>query len=137
MIVAASVVPAHAQDADPSRPFGLVPCTGIDPDDDFTGPPAPNQHRCTFADLVRLGQNIINWLLYIAVFLAAVLLGWAGVLYMSAGGDESRVKLAHEIFKNVLIGFIIALAAWLIVYTITTALLKPDSDIQLLENPGP
>ncbi|MCI0619843.1 pilin [Candidatus Wolfebacteria bacterium] len=117
----------YAQDEDPSRFFGLVPCTGVAPDPDRVGPPAPNEHPCTFTDLVAAAQKVIDWLLYAAVFFAATLFSWAGFLYVTSAGETGKVSRAHGIFKNVLIGFIIALAAWLIVHTITTALLRDQS----------
>lgn len=120
-------------DADPSRFFGLITCTGVAPDPDRVGPPAPNEHPCTFNDLVAVAQKLIDWLLYAAVFFAAILFSWAGVLYVSSAGNPAQVERAHRIFKNVAIGFIIALAAWLIVHTITTTLLDEASqDIPLL-----
>lgn len=130
-----SVVVAYAQDdPDPSRFFGLVPCTGVAPDSDRVDSPSPNEHPCTFNDLVAAAQKVIDWLLYAAVFFAAILFSYAGVLYVSSAGNPGQVERAHRIFKNVAVGFIIALAAWLIVHTITATLLDEDSqDIPLLE----
>lgn len=93
-------------------PQGLVPCDGPD---------------CNFASLVQLGQIIINWLVYISVIVAAVLFGWAGVKYVTAGGDPGKIKEARDIIRKTLIGFLFVIGAWLIVYTITEALgLKTD-----------
>jgi hypothetical protein len=87
----------------------------------------PCDTNCNFNDLVSLVQRIINWLIIIAVPIAAGLFAYAGFLYITSAGDEGKISKAHGIFRNVLIGFIIVLSAWLVVYTITTALL--DSDI--------
>lgn len=102
---------------DPSAERGIVPCDGTD---------------CGFDDLIRMSSNLINWLIYISIPIAAVVFMYAGVLYVTAAGNPSRVSQAHELFKNVAFGLVIVLAAWLIVYTITNALLEDDQQIQLL-----
>ena len=112
---------ALAQDAtggvDPSAESGLVPCDGAD---------------CGFNDLIQLAQNLINWMVYISVPIAAIVFTWAGMLYVTAAGDPGKIAKAHGLFKNVALGFVIVLAAWLIVYTITNSLLNEDSQVQLL-----
>ena len=91
---------------------GLVPCEGPD---------------CNFDKLIELTQEVIDFLIVIiASPLATVLFAYAGWLYMSAGGDPGKVARGHQIFRNVLLGLVIALAAWLIVSTISSALLKKD-----------
>lgn len=98
---------------------GLVPC-GYQQDVELTGAPAED---CTFNSFITLVQNVMDFLLFtIAMPLAALSFAYAGWLYMSAAGNESNVKQAHEIFKNVIIGLSIALAAWLIVNTILSGL---------------
>ncbi len=94
---------------------GLIPCGSAD------DPGAAED--CGFNYFITLVQTIINFLLFvIAMPLAAIAFAYAGWLYMSAAGDEGKVKKAHEIFLNVVIGFVIALAGWLIVNTIITGL---------------
>lgn len=111
-----------AQEEEPYKGEGIVPCTGAKGDE------------CDFEQLVALGRRIITWLLFVAVFIAMVLFAYAGFLYMSSGGDEGKVKKAHDIFRKVIIGFIIALAAWLIVYTITSTLLSDEfKNVPLLD----
>ena len=88
---------------------GLVPCDGS---------------NCDFNALITLVQNIINFLLLVAAPIAAIMFAWAGFLYLSARGNSGQISKAHDIFWNVLWGLVIALAAWLIINTITNALLK-------------
>ncbi len=82
----------------------------------------PNQPQCDFNMLVRLVQNIINFLVYMSAPVAAVAFAWAGILYFTAAGDEKKIGAAHSIFTNVLIGLAIVLSAWLIVKLIVTGL---------------
>lgn len=78
---------------------------------------------CTLSDLVGLVQTIINWIIMISAPVAMVMFAYAGILMVTAGGNEGQIKKAQGIFKNVAIGFAIILSAWLIVYTIISAFL--------------
>lgn len=73
---------------------------------------------CGLCDLVALANNVINLGIFLAVFFAAVLFAYAGWQYMTARGDPAQIGKAHNIFGDVAIGFIIVLAAWLVVDTI-------------------
>lgn len=104
--------------------FQLVPCKGID---------------CDFNALLTLINRIITFILYISIPLAAISFSYAGYLYISAVGNTSQIEKAHEIFKKVGIGFIFIASGWLIVYTITNALLSSDfkdSKANLLQDSG-
>ena len=79
---------------------------------------------CTYSHLLQLAQNILTFLIEISIPIAVIVFAVAGFMYMTAGGDESKIKSAHKIFRNTIVGFIIVLAAWLIVYAITEPLLK-------------
>lgn len=93
----------------PSYVFAdLVPCNGAD---------------CDFNDFIDLINNVINFLMFkFAVPLAAVSFAVAGVMILTAGGNTGQVEKAKEIFWNVLIGLIVALAAWLVVNAILIGL---------------
>lgn len=94
---------------------GLVPCSG-----DVNDP-------CKLNDLIDLVRGIVSFLMFkVALPLSAVLFSWAGVVMMTAGGNETKIKEAKDIFLFVAIGILITLAAWLIVDTITGALLTPE-----------
>ncbi|MEK7645012.1 MAG: pilin [Patescibacteria group bacterium] len=84
-------------------------------------------HECTFADVVLLAKNVVNFAFYLSVPAVILLLSYAGYLYMTSAGDEGKVGQAHTIFTNVAIGFCIILAAWLIVTTLLQALLNQVS----------
>lgn len=93
---------------------GLIPCDGVSP-------------KCGFADIIQLANNIINFLIIVSIPLAVITFMYAGFLYLTAGGNEGKIKQAHSIFWKVLWGFIIILTAWLIVELIINAfLITPD-----------
>lgn len=72
--------------------------------------------QCDVDAFVALLVRVMNYLLFaFALPVAAVLFAYAGFLYVTAQGNEGQVSSAHKIFANVLIGFTLALGAWLIV----------------------
>lgn len=85
----------------------LVPCSGSE---------------CTACKLFGLANNIVQFLILIAISIATISIVWAGFLLISAGGDSGKVTKAKSVFVNVLIGIIIALTGFLIVDTIVRSL---------------
>jgi hypothetical protein len=93
---------------------GLVPCNGPD---------------CTFVSVVTLINKVMQFLVYdVAVPISAVLFAWAGFLFLTSAGNSGQIEKAKGIFMNVFIGLVVALAAWLIVNLITTALTNKDAN---------
>ena len=80
---------------------------------------------CTFNSLIVLAQNLITDLIVISTFLATIAFAYAGFILLTSGGNESAKTKAKEIFRKVLIGYLWILGAWLLVYTITSVLLRP------------
>jgi hypothetical protein len=78
---------------------------------------------CDFNDAMTLVNKVINFLLFvIATPFVALCIAWAGWLMISSGGSSEKVTKAKHIATNLVIGYVIALAAWLIVKTILTSL---------------
>lgn len=78
---------------------------------------------CGFPELILLISNIITFLLFtIATPLAALIFAYAGIMLLTSGGDTGKLKTAKKIIGNLLIGYVIALAAWLIINTILSKL---------------
>lgn len=92
---------------------GLVPCGDTNPND------------CNFTQLIEMFKRIFNYLVLISIPLAAIGFAYAGWIYITSGG-EGGVRRAHDIFQKIATGFILILAAWLIVYTLSSALLKSN-----------
>lgn len=87
--------------------------------------PAP----CSFGHLILLAQNLISDLIVISTFLATAAFAYAGFKLLTSGGNESAKNEAKDIFLKVLKGYLWILGAWLLVYTITSALLNPGFSI--------
>jgi hypothetical protein len=82
-----------------------------------------NGKDCNFLDLMKLVSNVLKFLTLLTLPLATIGFAYAGWLLLTANGNEGKWSDAKEIFTKVLIGFIFVFAAWLIVRTITNALL--------------
>lgn len=66
-------------------------------------------------DLVKILFSIIQYLLGFIGVIAVVVIIAGGYLWMTAGGNEEKVKKAKEILLNGLIGLGVILVAFLIV----------------------
>lgn len=108
---------------------GIIPCDGTE----VTVVNGQTVYGCTFEHFVKLAQNLINTLILISIPLTAIAFSWAGFLMVTSAGSEEKIKHGKAIFGKVLVGFLFILSAWLIVYTITTALLNNATDYTLLK----
>jgi hypothetical protein len=89
--------------------------------------------ECTFADLVTLAQNLIEFLIFrIAAPLGAVMFAYAGFLYVTNNGNEGQVAQAHQVFLYVFWGFVVCLSAWLLVNFIVSFFLGTGSAYNFL-----
>lgn len=95
-------------------PVELDPSPNIDPS---------TRHECTISDVFTTIRNLIQYLMILTIPMA---LGWfiyAGYLYITSQGDKGAVEKAKQVFRNVLIGYIIIGCAWAVVYTVLNELL--------------
>ena len=81
------------------------------------------QNPCDFEDLMILINNVITFLVItLATPLFALIIIYTGWLYLSAGENSGNITKAKSIFRNAIIGYVVALSSWLIVKTILTSL---------------
>ncbi len=91
---------------------------GIVPDCDPAGTPeAQKLNNCDkWSNVLQLISNVISFILFKMVLpISAIMFAYAGWLMISAGGEAGQITQAKEIFGNIVLGLVIALAAWLIV----------------------
>ena len=62
--------------------------------------------------------TVMQWLLAILGILAILMLVVAGMMYLTAAGDEKRTDTAKKIIMYVIIGVAVALTAYVIVMTV-------------------
>src|SRR3989344_5149032 len=65
--------------------------------------------------LSEIAMNVLNFLLSIIGVLAIIMLIVAGIMYLTAAGDEDRVDTGKNIVKYAIIGIIVAFASLVIV----------------------
>jgi len=74
------------------------------------------------SDLRQAVANATNWLLGFISLIATLVVIWGGINYLTAAGDEDRVKTAKRIIKYGLMGVVIAGFAYAIVTVIAMIL---------------
>ena len=70
---------------------------------------------CGFSELVQMINTLGEWAMILTTTVATIMFVYAGFLYITSQGDTGKVKAATTIFRNVVIGFVIILAAYLLV----------------------
>ncbi len=68
-------------------------------------------NSCTFADLIK---NIAKIVTQIGLPIAALAIIYAGFLFVTAGGNEEKIKTAKKTFLWSIIGTALLLGAWAI-----------------------
>lgn len=89
---------------------GLVPCGG-----EF-------EPKCDFNQLVAFANGIIRFLIKLAFYVAAIAFVYVGWLFMTSGGNPGKRSEAIKVLWKVFLGFVMMLAAWLIVTLIVRML---------------
>lgn len=108
MVLGLSILPAISY-AQAGLPKQIVPCAGAEARD---GLPA-----CTVCHIAELAQNLLNSAIFLAVFMSAILFAYAGWLYLTNEALHAQNE-ARGLFKDVVIGLIIILGAWLVIDTL-------------------
>lgn len=109
---------------------GLVPCGGV------------GQGACQTCHVVMLMDNVVDWLIAILSIVAAIIFIYAGARLVVSLGDTSAKEMAKRHISNVIIGYIILLACWILIDTVTKFLLNDQTygtwnQIQCSEQPKP
>ncbi len=102
----------------------LVVCDGV---------PGNGLPECDFATFILLIKNLITDLVVISTLIAVAVFCYAGFILLTSGGNKSAMDKAKGMLGKVVVGYLWILAAWLIVYTITSVLL--NTGYSLLGNP--
>lgn len=81
-----------------------------------------NVNDCDFNAFITTLNNIIKILFEIAIAVLTIVIGWAGIKYITAGGDSGQIKEAHKMIWTAVKGFAIILCGYLIVEMIFNGL---------------
>lgn len=93
---------------------GLVPCGG------------PGEEACQFCHFATITNNVVGWLVAITGILAAIIFVVAGMRLVTSAGNVSAKEWAKEKITNAAIGFVIILAAWLLIDFVMKSLLSAE-----------
>lgn len=86
----------------------LVPCGG------------GGQKECTVGDGVNLIKSIVKLVFIFAGFIVAGMFMYAGFLLITSAGNPSQIQKAKDIFKRVVIGFLIMFLSYVLVKQLLT-----------------
>jgi len=119
IIIALVVFPLfiHADTADKNS---LIVCLGTSDD------------PCTFDSFILLVNNVIKTLIIYSTLITTGILAYAGFKLITSGGDVKAKEDAKKMLIKVVWGYVWILIAWLVVYTITSALLNTDKGYSTL-----
>lgn len=83
---------------------------------------------CTFDDLITIANNVINFLLYsVCVPLAALGFAYVGGKLVINRDKEKAWSEAKEAFGNIILGFVIIVAAFVLVKSFLFVFLNSDA----------
>ncbi len=88
------------------------------------GPKAATE--CDLCQLTQLARNLLNFAIFMAIVLSAVLFAWAGMRYMTAQGEPGVIATARKTLVNVFLGLLLILCAWLIINTVMAFMVSKD-----------
>ncbi len=86
---------------------------------------------CHFDDFMELIRNGMTDLILLANIFAIAAFMYAGFLWLTSAGSDTKHKQALRVLGNVIKGYAWILAAWVIVYYITHALVNQEFNIFL------
>ncbi len=101
----------------------LVTCAG-GPVDMTTGTAQDNPNAChSLCDLVATMANVIYFFIGVVIWIITpIMVVWAGILFMLSGGSPEKIGNARKMLTGIVIGILIVLCAYLIVYTFVNVL---------------
>ncbi len=106
------VLPFQNVKAEEAKEGGLVPCG--------------HDRPCTTCDLIVGIKGVIDFLTRLMVFVGLFVITIAGVIWIVSAGDSGLISKAKSAIKNVLIGIVVVLTAWLVIVFIMGALSADD-----------
>jgi hypothetical protein len=82
--------------------------------------------ECGFLDAIAQVKKLINFGFILALPVVVVAIALSGIRILLAQGNSGELTKAKQLLQKILIGFMFVLGAWLIVYTISSYLLRPE-----------
>lgn len=98
-------IPGNSVSTDPTKE-GIIHC----------GRPGQTG-MCTLCDLIGGINNVVQYIMKIAIFVALLIMAVGGVMYIVSAGESAMMESAKSAMKNAAIGFVIIFAAFMIINT--------------------
>ena len=76
------------------------------------------------SDITAIIQDILGWVAGIVMVIAMIMLLYAAILYLTAGGAEDRVKRAKNYLIYAIVGVAVALLAYSVPYFLANVFLR-------------
>lgn len=97
----------------------LITCTG----DGGSGPGGGTQACTSLCDLVATTANVIYFFIGVVIWIVApIMVAVSGILFMISRGNPGKLEAAKKTITTTIVGLLIVLSAYLIVYTFVAAL---------------
>jgi len=78
----------------------------------------------------KLIFSIIEYAINLALIVSSLAFAWVGFLYMTSSNNPSKRKDANKILMNVVVGFLLAVSAFLIVRIISQDIFNVKQPVQ-------
>ena len=78
---------------------------------DYPPTPKPPARFETAEDVIDLIDRIVNYILFALVIISAAFIAFAGFTYVTAGGDENKIKRAKDYLVWGVFGLVFVLGA--------------------------
>lgn len=88
-------------------------------------------------DFFGILVGLINLFLLVAGIVAFLYILWAGFNYLSAGGDDGKVKVARQTILNAIIGIIIIAISFILVNFVVNRIRAAGGVTNTTTNPEP
>ncbi len=98
---------------DEAQPGYLIVCSG--PEGVATS--SSDYDPCTITDLFELINKLVNFLIFVALFISIIVFMYAGVLYLMSTDKSDQTKRAKEMMLKTVKGIIVILIAWVLIYS--------------------
>ena len=76
-----------------------------------------------YGDIIRIIQNVGSWMLGILLTLSAIFIIYAAFLFLTAAGDETKVKEAKNIIIYAIVAIVVGILAWGITQVVQSIIL--------------
>ncbi len=80
--------------------------------------------------IMQTVQNTVNFAITIGMIIAILYIVYSGFLFVMSAGNPSSREAAKTRLNNVVIGFVVVLAAWLVIDFVMKKLYNPDTKIE-------